>query len=158
MPLTPKLGQVVLMLREIFQFMQIGLVLSTAGIMSHQLAILLSKFTRLDEPDPTEWFRAWRQFFDRVFLPVGERVVSEHRPRDRNQLLFQLGVSFAVVVVTMSAYVFFSGTVIGAMLVSYYSMGFAPDLSHLMKPGAALILLVAFSVILYSAERAKETV
>jgi len=156
MQITIDLGQAVSLIHSIFGLMELGLIMTAAGYIGYQTSCWLSQFTRMDEPDPTEWVRLWRRIFDRLFLPFGKRAVSRHRPAKWNQMLFQLGISGAVMLGAMGAYTLYSGTVIGAMLVSYYSMGSAPDLSHLIQPGAAFILLLAIAVILYSSDRAVE--
>jgi hypothetical protein len=152
-----EVGQIVSLVSTIFLLMWAGCLVSAYLYVGRSVVAWLSGFTRIDEPDPTEWFRLWRRLYDRYILPFGERAVSEHRSAEWNQILSQLGISVAVLAAAMGAYFLYSGTVIGAMLVSYYSMGVAPDLSHLIQPGAAGILLLAISVIFYSSERAVET-
>ena len=144
-----RIQQVLSLIATIVALMQLGILFSGSSHLSSKIL----QHIKGSEPDPTKMSRIWAKGYDRFISPFGNSFVSEQYSYNQNQLLYHFGVSVGVVIVASATYIVFSGTILGAMFASYYTMGFAPDLSNVIQTGAAAILLVAIAVIFDSAEK-----
>jgi hypothetical protein len=158
MLLGVNVGEVTPLLSAVIALATGGVIVSGMWYTVDQVQLWLSRWTRVGEPDPTCWFRYWRRLFDTVFHPVGKQVVSEERESVTNRALYEMVVGVAATAAFLGTYILVSGTILGGMVVSYYSMGVVPDLSPLIESVAAFCLLVGIVAILHARERSKDVV
>jgi hypothetical protein len=153
MLLGVNVGEITSLLSALVGLAMGGVIVSGTWYIADRIQFWLSTWTRVDEPDPTPWFRYWRRLFDGVFHPVGEQVVSEEREAVTNRALYEMVIGVAATAAFLGAYILASGTILGGMVISYYSMGVVPDLSPLIESVAAFCLLIAIATILHARER-----
>ena len=158
MLLGVNVGEITSLLSALVGLAMGGVIVSGTWYIADRMQLWLSRWTRVDEPDPTPWFRYWRRLFDRMFHPVGEQVVSEEREAVTNRALYEMVIGVAATAAFIGAYILTSGTILGGMVISYYSMGVVPDLSPAIEFIAAFCLLVGIATILHARERSGEVV
>jgi len=136
----------------------LGLHVTGVSYLGHQIQSWVSGHTRVDSPDPTAYFRLWRQLFDKMFHPFGEQAVHRDRDTTVNRMMYELVIGAVAIVALIGLYLLTSSAIIGGMVLSYYSVGSIPDLSMTFDYVAATCILILAVTAIYARERSKEVV
>lgn len=115
----------------------------------------LSHYTRVEEPDPTEYQRTWENLFSRYFDPVGLAAAERTRTPVTQQLSYHLGVSVAVLALAVVIYLLTAGMLVGGTVAAYYA-GIQLDPVPLFEIVVAFVVLLGFAILAHSQERASQ--
>ncbi len=142
----------------IFALVQVGVFLSGFGTVAHSLQHWLSKYTRVEEPDPTAFIRSFERVFDMLFAPVGESAASRVGAPPLRQILYVVSIGVVVIAGALVTYLIAGGAIIGAAVVSYQTAGFSVEPVSLFRAVVAFVVLCGFSVMMHAQRRAQRVV
>lgn len=137
---------------------QTGLIGSGALYISHSLTRWLSRFTPLEEPDPTIFMRLFDHIYDLVFTRIGLRAINERRSPLTNSVAFQLSIGIAVILIFPMIQIALSSLAAGTAIAMYLLTGIAVDLTSIYQQILALIVFLSLSVMCYTQEKAQQTI
>lgn len=153
MGIGQELAEISSLLIAIFEIIQGGVYVSGIMYLSHSITLWLSRYTGVEKPDPVKWKRTWERFFNRNFHNIGLRTAKNWHDQKVRCIIYQLTISVVAMIVVFSIYFFLSGVTVGATFISYYSVGYAPNMSPLIEQFAALSVLLGFAIIWHSTNK-----
>lgn len=156
MPIGSSGGELLPVLIAVVGAIQIGMGLSGIGFVSHSVTHWLSRYTRIEEPDPTMYKRQFEMVFDTLFAPVGWSVASKTRSPVVSQLSFQLSIGVAVILGALVTYLVTAGIITGAALATHHAFGFVINPVPLFRQVVAFVVVCGLAVMFHAGDRAKQ--
>ena len=158
MSLQSSTSELIPILLAMFALIQGGVIISGFGTVAHSLQRWLSKYTRVEEPDPTAFIRSFERAFDMLFAPVGESAARCVRAPPLRQILYVVSIGVVVIAGALVTYFIAGGAIIGATVVSYQTAAFSVEPVSLFRAVVALVVLCGFSVMMHAQRRAHRAV
>lgn len=156
MPLGTIMQEVIPVLIALTGILQEGLTLSAYGFVGHSVTYRLSHHVSfIEKPDPTLYTRQFDRFFEMSFASIGEAVAERAESPAGRQLSFYLTVSITVLIAAILVYLIAAGTITGAVIVAYLSVGIIIDPTPVFYQVVAAVLFLALAVLFHADARAK---
>lgn len=136
--------------------MMLGLLLSGYGLVFNSVKKWLSRYTHIEDPDPTEFKRPFVKFYDRVFAPAGSATANGIRSPVVSQVSYLLSVGVAVLLFGTVTYLATAGLMVGTAVASYHTLGVTMDLVPTYRMIVAFVVVLGMAVMFHAEDRAKE--